>query len=209
MTSLKAMSSLIKIKTFIMKNVSLALNIILILAVGILYYLHFSGSGGGSKKSNSLNDIVFVNTDSVWNNYKFVDDKKKELAKYEEDLQNQFETRAMAFEKEYKDYLKAGTSGKLSLDQQKKKEAELGQKQQEIAEYEKSLSGQYLELQQKLNIQIQDSIISYIKKHNQKNNYNYVLGYSRNSGILYAKDNYDITKDILTGLNNEYKTKTK
>jgi outer membrane protein len=192
-----------------MKNLSIILNIGLIIAVGILYYLHFSSSSFEKKKTsgNGNYDIVFVNTDSVWNNYKFVEEKKKELEKYEKELRDQFDTRAAAFEKEYKNYLKEGTSGKLTLDQQKKKEAELGQKQQEIAEYEKSLSGQYLELQQKLNNQIQDSIISYIKKHNLKNNYTYVLGYSRNSGILYAKDKYDITKEILQGLNKEYKSK--
>lgn len=194
-----------------MKNISIILNVVLIIAVGILYFLQFSNGKCGKKNSGSdaagNKNIVFVNTDSIWSKYSFVEDKKKELAAYEQELQNQYNDRAKAFEAEYKAYLKEGTSGKLSLAQQKKREEELGRKQQELGEMDKNLSNQFLELQQKLNNTIQDSIISYIKKQNRKNNYTYVLGYARNSGILFANGSNDITKDILSGLNSEYKKK--
>ena len=190
-------------------NLSLALNAVLIIAVGVLYYLHFHDSKTSMNyKSNSFkginSDIVFVDTDTIWKNYKFVEDKKKELANYEQNIQSQYEAKAKGFEKKYKEYLKEGTSGKLTLAQQKKREEELGKEQQSLSEYEKQLSSQFMELQQKLNNQIQDSIVGYVKRHNQKNNYSYVLGYSRNSGILFANTNNDITKDILDGLNKYY-----
>jgi outer membrane protein len=190
-----------------MKNVSILLNVVLIIAVGILYYLHFKGNKSKTPGSAINSNIVYVNTDSIWNNYKYVEDKKKELTDYEQNLQMQYETKAKNFDKKYKAYLEEGKSGKLSLSQQKKREAELGAEQQELSEYDKKLSSQFMELQQKLNNQIQDSIINFIKKHNQKNNYNYVLGYARSSGILYANDRYDITNDILKGLNESYKVK--
>jgi outer membrane protein len=195
-------------------TLSLILNIVLIIAVAALYYIHFHSSGyksniKGNNGSSVNSNIVFVNTDTIWKNYKFVEDKKKELADYEQNLQSQYESKAKAFEKEYKDYLKEGTSGKLTLAQQKKREQELGKEQQSLAEYDKKLSSQFMELQQKLNNLIQDSIVGFVRKHNLKNNYTYVLGYSRNSGILFADDKNDITKDILDGLNNEYNERKK
>ena len=187
-------------------RLSLILNVGLIIAVAVLYYIHFHGTKGNKNINMGVNsNIVFVNTDTIWNNYKFVEEQKKELADYEQNLQSQYESKAKGFEKEYKDYLKEGTSGKLTLAQQKKREEELGQEQQTLAEYDKKLSSQFMELQQKLNNQIQDSIVGYIKRHNQKYNYTYVLGYARSSGILFANERNDITKNILGGLNEEYK----
>lgn len=192
-----------------MKNFSYIFYLIITVAVIVLYYLHFRGINY-NRQSQVLNDfsnssnIVFVNTDSIWAKYKFVNDKKKELEEYEEKLQQNYNARLKALEKEYNDYLKEGSSGKLTLAQQKKKEEELGNKQQELSEYDRKLSAQFMELQQKLNYQIQDSIVNYIKRNVKKNKFIYVLGYSRSSGILYADDKLDITKEIVNGLNEEY-----
>ena len=191
-------------------TLSLILNVILVIAVSVLFYLQFHHSKNkldpdSNNTSGAASNIVFVNTDTIWNNYKFVEDKKKELKAIEQNLQTQYDNKAKAFEKEYKEYLKQGTSGKLTLAQQKKREEELGKEQQQIAEYDKQLSNEFMELQQKLNSQIQDSIINYIRKINKKNNFTFVLGYSRNSGILYANDKNNITKDVVEGLNKEYR----
>lgn len=193
-------------------SLSLTLNVILIIAVAILYCLHFK-----SHKNSELptpysllpTNIVYLNSDTVWNDYKFVKDKKKELKEYEDKLQDQYDNKAQSFKQEYEAYLKEGTSGKLSLSQQKKREEELGNEQRKLQEYDKNLSDQFLQLQQKLNNEIQDSIINFIKKQYAKYNYTYVMAYSRNSGILYANDKLDITKDLLTKLNKSYEARHK
>ena len=52
-----------------MKNLSLILSTVLLVAVGVLYYLHFSANG--SKSSNSATvavgdlSIAYINSDSV------------------------------------------------------------------------------------------------------------------------------------------------
>jgi outer membrane protein len=63
-----------------MKNLSLGLNIVLLVAVGVLYYLHFSskGSNGASSSPVSVGDlsIAYINSDSVLKHYEFLKDNQ-------------------------------------------------------------------------------------------------------------------------------------
>jgi outer membrane protein len=58
-----------------------------------------------------------------------------------------------------------------------------------------------------------DTIVSQIKKvikeYGKKKGYDYVYGTGDAATILYAKDSYDITKEILTQLNDKYKGSAK
>ena len=51
----------------------------------------------------------------------------------------------------------------------------------------------------------------YIKEYNKSGNYNYVLAYSEGplSPVLLANESLDITKDILEGINAQYRAKKK
>lgn len=60
-----------------MKHLSLILNAVLLIAVGILYYLHFepsAGGNGGSAHSASVSDfkIAFVNADTLLEKYEYI-----------------------------------------------------------------------------------------------------------------------------------------
>jgi outer membrane protein len=51
-------------------------------------------------------------------------------------------------------------------------------------------------------------IQDYLAKYNAGDKYDMVIGYSKGGGVLYAKEDLDITQDVLKGLNEEY-AKTK
>ncbi|TXI68088.1 MAG: OmpH family outer membrane protein [Cyclobacteriaceae bacterium] len=80
-----------------MKNVSLALNGILVVAVAVLYYLHFSS---GSKAASTTSDstiptdikIAYINSDTVLKYYDFFKSNVEKLEakgkKLDQDLQN-------------------------------------------------------------------------------------------------------------------------
>ena len=55
--------------------------------------------------------------------------------------------------------------------------------------------------------ELYDRIAEYIKKYNKQNKYEFVLGYTKGGGILFADQSNDATKQILDGLNKEYKEK--
>jgi len=55
-----------------------------------------------------------------------------------------------------------------------------------------------------MNITLLDTISSFMKNYNKKTNYDFILGYSKGGGILFANEAYDITKQVLEELNKQY-----
>ncbi len=181
-------------------------NILIFIAVAVLFILHFTSKKEEVFQPVSIKSaltIAYVNSDTLWENYEFVKDTKKELENLEMQMNNNYKAQGMAFKAEYDNYLKIGAT--LSLNEQKKREAALQQKQQDLMELEKNLGNQILEKKQSKNIQVQDSIFAYIKRFNQGPKYSYILERSRLSGILFANDSLDITNAVLKGLNETYK----
>lgn len=181
------------------------LNILLFVAVIALYVIHFTAKDKEYIPPVSIKTAItlaYVDSDTLWENYDFVKDTKKELDDLEMKLNNNYKAQGMAFKAEYDNYLKIGAT--LPLSEQKKRETTLQQKQQSLMELEKSLGNQILEKKQAKNAELQDSIFAFIKRYNLKTKYTLILEKSRLSGILYANDSLDITKSVVNGLNEAY-----
>jgi outer membrane protein len=188
------------------------LNIIAIIGVIVLFVLFFTKSKNPKNtppKSLDKISYAFVNTDSIMAHYDFVLDVQVDLAKYEKILQNQYTTAAAAFKKDYDDYIKRASAGLLTLDQQKRKEEELGERQQQIAEMEQNLSMQLQEEKLKRNMEVHDTIVNHIGRYNQTKDYTFIFDQSYGGALLYANPALDITPEILKGLNEEYAVKQK
>ena len=148
--------------------------------------------------------FAFVNTDTIWEKYDFVLDVQVDLANLEKIYQNQYATAVSNFQKEYNDYLKKGTAGLLSLNEQKATEEKLTKKQQSISEMEAQLSQKLLEQKTLKNQEVHDTIVHHIARYNKSKNYTFIFEKSFGGGLLFANEALDITNDILTGLNKEY-----
>lgn len=180
-------------------------NIFIFVAVAALYIIYFTSKEKEIVQPVSIKSsltIAYIDSDTLWENYEFVKDTKKELENLEMQMNNNYKAQGMAFKAEYENYLKTGAS--LTLSEQKKKEAALQQKQQSLMDLEKSLGDQISEKKLNKNIELQDSIFAYIKRFNQRPKYSFIFSKSRISGLLFANDSLDITKNILNGLNETY-----
>jgi outer membrane protein len=186
----------------------IGMNAALLLAVIAIFVLHFKNSCG--KNAGPVNNgtqnttFAFINTDTVWSRYQFVEDVKGELAELEKNLQSQYSGRMSAFEKEYNDYLKKGTSGQLSLDEQKKTEEKLAKKQQELTALDGELTQQLMAEKEKRNMEVHDTIVSYIARFNKSKSYTFIFERSYGGTLLYADPALDITDEIMKGLSDEY-----
>ncbi len=147
--------------------------------------------------------IVYVNTDSLMENYQYVKDLKSELEKEKNVKENAFQTKVKAFEQQVASFKEIAQ--RLSPEEGQRQQMELMQKEQKLNEYREQLSTELIKKEQDKTIMMQQSIQSYIKTLNSNGKYNYVLGYSNGGGILFANTNYDITKIVTEGLNNNYK----
>jgi outer membrane protein len=156
--------------------------------------------------------IAYINTDSLWDKYEQVKEMKKVLESEKTTLESQFKRKLKALEKEFIDFQENAQF--MSREQGERKQAELMQKEKEFYKMEEDISLQLMESEKSKNEIIIAKISDYLERYNEDNDYDFILGYNLNlmGNVLYAKKSFDITQEIVDGLNEEYdsaKTKTK
>ncbi len=192
-----------------MKNLSLILNGILIIAVGILYYLHFTSpsmpaakkkaeviaSGGGST-------LAYIMEDSLMEHYQLFRQLSDQINKKQQDMEASYQSRATKLQSEIDNYKKMAP--RMAPRDAQNIEEQLMQKQQNLYQYQQSLSQEMMDEQQKINDQLYTKVAEFLKNYATQNGYQIVLNYKRGSGMLYGVDMLDITDDVIKGLNEEY-----
>lgn len=195
--------SKISINTFI--------NIVLFIAVVILYVLHFTGNKNEQTINPSVKKLVdnnisiaFINTDSLMSTSEFVLFEKNRLEKRRTQLDNSLTSKQQAFMNEVNDFQAKIQKNQITQEKAAAKEQELMKKRQELEEMKYNLNDQLTKELTESDIKMHDTLISFLKKYNTKYKFNYILGYAKGSGILYANDNFDITSDVIKELNKNY-----
>ena len=194
-----------------MKNLSIALNAVLIVAVGILYVLHFSNSSDDSKAVKSAageGAVVYINTDSLLSNYNFSRDLNEKFLKKQEDSRTDFNFKAQKLEKEAGEFQrKLQNGGFLSRERAEESQRKLIAKQQNLQQLERELSNQLMGEQQANSKRLFDSVTNYLTEYNAAHNYSLILSTTKGGNVLLSQDGLDITAEIITGLNGRYAAK--
>jgi outer membrane protein len=206
-----------------MKQVSLIVNIILVAAVAVLFYLYSSLKKNVEAlgmqtvttlqtpatlnvNTGSLKDakIAYLNIDSLDYNYEFILDNSKEMRAREASLQNQYSGMVAKFQADYQELQQAAQAGLRPQAELEKEKVRLEQMQYEIAAKEKQMQQLQEEVGKKQGEMLK-KVSSFISTYNN-GRYDYILAYTANvSSVLYARPGLDLTKEILEGLNAEYK----
>lgn len=149
--------------------------------------------------------IAYVNTDSLLLQYQYAKDLEANLANYQKSLESNYETQVRKLQADYENYLKTGD--KLTLTQQKQKEEDLTIRQQQLPQLSQQMIAQLQERQAADNKKLLDAVYAFIREYNATHDqYNIILTHAyANSATLYIEDGMDITHEIISGLNEEYK----
>ena len=83
----------------------------------------------------------------------------------------------------------------------------LGNKQQQINNYQQAIQKQIQEEDKKASQTIINDINDYVKEYGKKHRYQIIFGASGSGNIMYADEGTDLTQDVLKGLNKEYEGK--
>ena len=195
-----------------MKNISIGLNMILVVAVGILYYLHFKGNNTTSSEESthvstvlplSNAGIVFVNSDSLLDQYEYYRDKKVEFESAQAKVKAELKAQGDKLQQEVQDYQQQ--AGGMTEAQRAQKEEQLTGKQQQMMQRKDELLAKLDDEQSKSSEELYAKLNAYFKTHNKGRNFNYVLGFQKGGGILFANDSLNITKEVVDGLNKDFK----
>lgn len=197
-----------------MKNGMLIWNVVLSLVAGVLLFLQF-----GPKKNNSGTDkkqpndttasnhfrIAYFEMDSVEANFNAVKDVKAEISAKETEYSNSLNQLDQIYKNKYNEY-----ASKSSMTQEETEAA-----QNVLKNLGESLKGQKQELDLKYqdfimrkNLDIKKKIEDYIKEFNKTKNYSFIV--TDDTGLFYFKDSvYNITSEVIKGLNELYKSPKK
>lgn len=146
--------------------------------------------------------IAYVNIDSLLINYNLAKDLNESMLTRQENARADINEKGRQLEKEVADFeRKVKNNAFLSQDRFEQEQQRLMKKQQELQAYAQRLENELLQEQQKMLIQVNDSITNFIKEYNKDGKYEAILN---NSSTLYIKPSYDITMEIVSLLNHRY-----
>ena len=207
-----------------MNKISIIVESVLAAGVVALFILFFTVTPGAKKAANAeveaqgdLLPIAIINTDSILKHYTLaVESSDKLMSRYEESTVK-LDTKAKALQKEaetfQRDVLdfqrKVEANAFLSRERAEseqarlqKKEQQLMAKQQDLESLRQKLSADFMDEQNALTQQLQDSVQAYLREFNADGRYHLVL----NDAVLMNKvAGYDITDQVIEGLNARYK----
>ena len=196
-----------------MKNLSLILNVVLLVAVAILYVLHFSGPGRVESKSSSSDTsnvnlkVAYINSDSVLKHYEYLKVNRDQLEAKTKKMDQELQNRTVGLRNEITAYQRNVSS--MTLGQARAAEEDLGKKQQNLQMYQQSLQQQLLQEEAKLNKELYERITGFLKGYGQEKGLQVVLKFDPGSDVLYGGESLDITDDVIKGLNEAYVTEKK
>jgi outer membrane protein len=203
-----------------MKNASIALNAALLVAVAILYYLHFkspSAAASPAKKQETpatassagaeQSIIAYVNQDTLNARYLLHKEMINALEERQKKADNDMKNRMMAFEKEMQDaQAKAQT---LSPNQLQDLQMKLAKKENDIRAFGEETSKKIMQDQEAKNNEYTSKVREFLKEYVKDKPYRIVFGYTQNAMIYYGDPALDITNDVVEGLNAAHKTAKK
>jgi outer membrane protein len=193
-----------------MKNSTLAWNVLLAVAIAVLFWLHFSSVKKTTETSTTgvvtttgasgQFRVAYFEHDSLENHYEYYKQVKAELQQLEQQKSNELSSLRNANIAKLKEYQDKGQG--MTPAQQQAAQQDLMQRDKEYQRMEQLKSQEMQnEALQKLQ-DVKKTIEAYLKDYNKDKGYAFILSSSPDQNLMYYKDTlYNITNDLITGLN--------
>lgn len=196
-----------------MKNLSLIISGVLAVAVAVLFYLQFKPCGKCAAPKTAATKIAaeggqliaYVDIDSLEENYLFFRERKEALLKTQKSMESSIQRDAETFQREvYEFQQKAPT---MTQSEGEAAEQRLMNKKDALERKQQQMSESLLAEQTAFNKELNEKLDSFLTDYNTGKRYAYIFSYAKGGSILFKDDAYDITTDVIKGMNEKYKAK--
>ena len=190
------------------------LKLILTVAVAaIICSCAANGNTNGAQQANAAGEtsaaqggIVYIQLDSLVNQYDMYNDLKSELESKVQAVQEDLTKKGRSFESAVKDFEAKIAKGLLTRSQAEEQQKKLLEREQNLQGLSQQKQMELAEEEAVMMRRVMDAIQTYITKYNQDKNYALILSVP----VLAGDPSLNITQDILKGMNEEYiKSKNK
>lgn len=147
--------------------------------------------------------IAYVEVDSLTEHYEFAKVMKDSLEKMSANATNVLAEKDRQLERSYNNIQqKLQNNGFANEDQYKTAVAAFQREQSNRAALEQRLSNELAQKQADFLTALQDSLDNFLALYNEDKKYDLILS---RAAVLYGSKMFDITQDVVNGLNNRYK----
>lgn len=196
-----------------MNKIQILINVILVAAVAALFVIFFTAKTPATSEpvaaeQTNVMPVAYLNVDSLLMNYTFAQEASDKLMSKQEDARVKMNTKLRTFQNEVADFQrKLENNAFLSRERAEKEQQRLAKKEQELQELEAKLTQDIMLENQKLNQQLADSLNNFLQIFNADGRYHVILSNSAKDNVLMANEQYDITDEVVNGLNARYNKK--
>jgi outer membrane protein len=188
-----------------MNKVQILVNVVLVAAVAALFVLHFGKKECASSEVAAPSEVMpvaYLNVDSLLASYSFAIEASEKLMSKQEDARLKMNTKLRTFQNEVADFQrKLQNNAFLSRERAEKEQQRLAKKEQELQELEAKLTQDIMLENQKLNMQLADSLTNFLQVFNADGRYHVILSNNAKDNVLMAAEQYDITAEVIAGMN--------
>jgi outer membrane protein len=182
---------------YIMKNLKTNIALLIsVISLGTTCWIYVSGKSTSRK-------IAYVRSADVVYGYFGMKEAQQDLKAKTDNWQANIDT----LQKDYQASVSRYSAEVMKL-QPKEKEAfedRLKKEQKNLLGYSQAINAKAKSEDEKMTQGVLNQINSYVEAYGKTHNYEIILGTTLSGSILYGDNTIDITKEVLDGLNRDYK----
>ena len=149
--------------------------------------------------------IAYLEIDSLLTKYRFWNDLNEMMIKKEENIRTTLNEKAKDLDSEMREFQrKLENNGFASRERAEQENLRISQKQRDLQQLQEKLSNELQAENQKNSLQLRDSINSFLKIYNKDKGYSLIISNTGFDNLLYADPAFNITNEIVEGLNARY-----
>ena len=151
--------------------------------------------------------IAYIEIDSLTSQYEFAKQKSLELEKKSTNARNTIQAKSQQLDKKAAAFQqKLQSNGFTSREQAEAEQASLQREQQNILALQQRLENELASEQQKFLQAFQDSLDNFLADYNKAKKFDMIVN---KAAVLYADKRFDITTEVVNGMNKRYKKDAK
>jgi outer membrane protein len=200
----------------LMKNISTLISVVALVMVGILYYLYFSHSQKTvqaqmmpqNEKEASNFSVAYFDLDSLEANYSYFKELLTQVKSKENAMNLELSGMEKTYQKKISEWQQKGNAMTQAEGEQAQREYATMQQNYQLRK--QALQEELFRHNEDLKADIRKKIEDFLAEFNKQKKYSYIFAYESSSPFMYCKDTaFNITKELVDGLNASYNKKKK
>ncbi len=153
--------------------------------------------------------IAYVEIDTLLAKYNYCIDLNEAMVKKSENVRLTLNQKAAELDKQKQEFQTKYQYNAYTQERAQQEYNRIAKLEQDLQNLSNKLQSELMSENEKNSLQLRDSINSFLKEYNKTKGYSMIISNTGFDNLLYADSIYNITREILEGLNARYSSPTK